>query len=74
MVFSISAKASAGNATSRMKTPFCRSSKPGKLVAGFSPGGGTSPSREPIGKTASAAAAGSSSAAETAQAASNLRT
>ena len=74
MVFSISEKASAGKATSRMKTPFSWSSKPGKLVAAFSPAGGTSPSREPAGNTASAAAAGSSNAAEIAQAASNPET
>ena len=38
MVFSISAKACAGSATSRTKTPFCVSSKPGKLVAGCQSG------------------------------------
>ena len=37
-------------------------------MAGFSPGGGTNPSREPIGKTASAAVAGAGIAAKTAQA------
>ena len=68
MVFSISAKALPGSATSRMKTLFCWSSKPGKLVLAVSPGGGTSPIREASGKIASAAAAGSSNAADTTQA------
>ena len=48
----------AGSATSRMKTFFCSSSKPGNVVAALSPAGGTRPIREAIGKTASAAAAG----------------
>ena len=61
MVFSISAKAWAGSAISRMKAFFWSSSKPGKLVETLRPAGGTRPSRDAIGKTASAAAAGTGS-------------
>jgi hypothetical protein len=57
-VFSISAKASAGSSANRMAALASGFSKPGNLVLGVKPAGGTRPTRELTGNTGSAARTG----------------